>query len=152
MECLKHIIPNFTSDTLGFPSRVSDDTVLQLVTQDGDKFAFSEERRLFYVALTRAKLNVTLLTVRGRYSPFLVELINDQLIDLRNPDGSIETNMRCPVCHKANLLKLNGTYGVFYGCARHPECRYTQNGTETNLTLMFNLRRSLKRRQLNSKE
>lgn len=146
------IVPNFTSDTLGFPSKVSDDTVLQLVTQDGETFTFSEERRLFYVALTRAKLNVTLLTVKGKFSPFLVELIEDHLVDLRNPDGSIETNIRCPVCYKANLLKLNGKYGVYYGCARYPECRYTQNGTETNLTLMFNLRRSQKKRLLRSKE
>ena len=39
-----------------------------------EKFPFAEERRLFYVALTRAKKKVFLLTVRADISPFIEEI------------------------------------------------------------------------------
>ena len=37
-------------------------------------FAFSEERRLFYVAMTRARKKVLFLTVKDKESPFILEL------------------------------------------------------------------------------
>ena len=42
----------------GFPSQMTDDAVLELVQPPaGDRaFPFAEERRLFYVALTRARI------------------------------------------------------------------------------------------------
>jgi DNA helicase-4 len=58
------ILPRITSETLGFLGRVIDDPVLQLAMPGADGFEFSEDRRHFYVALTRAKLasNVRRLT------------------------------------------------------------------------------------------
>jgi DNA helicase-4 len=43
------ILPRMTSETLGFPSRVSDDPVLQLAMPGGDGYEFSEERGLLPV-------------------------------------------------------------------------------------------------------
>ena len=68
------LIPRMTSETLGFPSRVSDDPVLQLAMPGGDSFEYAEERRLFYVALTRARKSITIFTISHKESPFISEL------------------------------------------------------------------------------
>jgi DNA helicase-4 len=39
----------------GFSSQIEDDPVLQIFGRKTDTYPFAEERRLFYVALTRAK-------------------------------------------------------------------------------------------------
>ena len=48
------------------------------VKTDNEQFTFAEERRVFYVALTRTKNHVYLLTNRDEKerSPFLMELYN----------------------------------------------------------------------------
>ena len=46
----------------GFPSEIEDDPVLQLVMPKPERFAHAEERRLFYVALTRARSKAFLLS------------------------------------------------------------------------------------------
>lgn len=57
------ILPNVTSGTYGFPSTIQDDPVLALAMAEADDYPHAEERRLFYVALTRARRQVTLLSV-----------------------------------------------------------------------------------------
>lgn len=95
-------IINCRDTTLGFPSRVEEDGLAGLVRElailklsnnkdtggrfqffsdfiqrrklrDSD-FAFAEERRLFYVAMTRARKKVLFLTVKDKESPFILEL------------------------------------------------------------------------------
>lgn len=75
------LIPRMLSSTYGFPSEIVDDPVLGLVMSDADRFPHGEERRLFYVALTRARKAVTLMTVRGRESSFVAELAKDGLLE-----------------------------------------------------------------------
>lgn len=58
----------------GFPA-IQDDNLLVDLRQNGDDgFPFAEERRLFYVALTRARERVFLLTHATRPSAFVIEL------------------------------------------------------------------------------
>ena len=40
---------------MGFPSRIQDAPILSLLLGTTDTYPFAEERRLFYVALTRAR-------------------------------------------------------------------------------------------------
>ena len=82
------ILPRVTSETLGFPSRVSDDPVLKLAMPRGDDFEYAEERRLFYVALTRAKLTATLVTIAHKQSPFVIELVKEQQVQFFDTNGS----------------------------------------------------------------
>ena len=49
------------------------DFLLERKPSDSD-FAFSEERRLFYVAMTRARKKILFLTVKDKESPFILEL------------------------------------------------------------------------------
>ncbi|HEX7324447.1 MAG TPA: UvrD-helicase domain-containing protein [Rhodanobacteraceae bacterium] len=60
---------------LSFPSTREDDTLLTLAMPDLDPFPYGEERRLFYVALTRARRGVTMFTIKGQRSPFLSEVV-----------------------------------------------------------------------------
>ena len=48
------MMPNPTTGTYGFPSDIAGDPVLHLAMPSPDTFTHAEERRLFYVALTRA--------------------------------------------------------------------------------------------------
>ena len=65
---------------LGFPCNISDDCLIRLLLKGEEDFPYSEERRLFYVALTRAKKEVFLMVDMLRISPFLREL--DGFVDL----------------------------------------------------------------------
>ncbi len=120
------ILPSMTSEALGFPSKVVDDPVLQLAMPDGDSFENAEERRLFYVALTRAKTSVTLITIARKESAFITELVKDHQLEMRNLDGSESLSEICPTCQEGFLVKRNGKYGPFYGCSRFPRCDHTK--------------------------
>ena len=117
------IIPRMTAETMGFPSRIEDDPVLQLAMPSEDAFADAEERRLFYVALTRAKKSVTLVTVTHKESPFITELVKDCKIEVGDLAGSIVASEVCPACQKGFLVQRTGRYGLFMGCSRFPRCQ-----------------------------
>ena len=73
------ILLNNREAKLGFPAHVKDPplkTELIKIAEELrlDQVSVNEERRLFYVALTRAKQQVILLTVDGKESSFIMEL------------------------------------------------------------------------------
>jgi len=71
------IIINLENKLLGFPNQISDSKILRFVSKNKEKVPYSEERRLFYVALTRTKNNVYLLVPKQNESIFVKELIKD---------------------------------------------------------------------------
>nr|WP_315494208.1 UvrD-helicase domain-containing protein [uncultured Rhodoferax sp.] len=120
------ILPRVTSETLGFPSGVADDPVLRLAMPGGDSYEYAEERRLFYVALTRARSTVTLVTVAHKESPFITELVKEHQMGLRKLDGSVGSEELCPKCDKGFMVQRRGKYGLFMGCSAFPKCKHTQ--------------------------
>jgi DNA helicase IV len=120
------LIPRMTSETLGFPSKVADDPVLQLAMPGGDSFEYAEERRLFYVALTRARISVTLFTISHKESPFITELVRDHRFEVKDSDGLVSSNEICPTCGSGFLVQRKGKYGPFMGCSSYPRCRHTR--------------------------
>lgn len=120
------IVPRMTVETLGFPSRIEDDPVLQLAMPSGDSFEDAEERRLFYVALTRARRTVTLITVAGKESPFIAELVRDNRLEVRDLDGDTKASKVCPKCEQGFMVQRSGRYGAFLGCNRFPKCHHTE--------------------------
>ena len=73
------ILLNNREAKLGFPAHVKDTPLktelVKIAEELGlDQASTNEERRLFYVALTRAKKQVILLTVDGKESSFIKEL------------------------------------------------------------------------------
>jgi len=121
------ILPRITSETLGFPSRVADDPVLLLAMPNGDAFENAEERRLFYVALTRARATVTLITIAHKESEFVTELVREYQIPVRMADGTESSSELCSVCGDGFMVPKKGKYGDFFGCSNYPRCRHTRN-------------------------
>lgn len=104
---------------MGFPSRISDAPILQLLLDSSDSYPYSEERRLYYVALTRAKKKVFLITIRNNISPFVEEIKNAYGEQIK------KAQYTCPECGGRLILK-NGKYGKFFGCSNYSKtgCKY----------------------------
>jgi DNA helicase IV len=129
LEADNVIIINAANSLLGFPNRISDDPILSLVLTDQDEFLYAEERRLFYVAITRTK-NVTYILAPDKImSVFVKELTEENGIELKVIEGNttISNNPKCPRCIEGHLeIRENGTNKQkFLGCSNYPLCDYT---------------------------
>ncbi|WP_295550538.1 UvrD-helicase domain-containing protein [uncultured Stenotrophomonas sp.] len=111
-----------------FPSLRSDDPVLSLAMPDGDTYPLSEERRLFYVALTRARRSVAMFTLQGKHSPFLDELVRDGAAEVTTISGAAINEERCPVCKVGVFVDRTGPHGAFRSCSSYPLCHNKPKG------------------------
>ena len=68
------IVLNLENTKYGFPNQIKEQKVLSLISESAS-FPFDEERRLFYVALTRTKKDVYLLVNKKKPSIFIRELL-----------------------------------------------------------------------------
>jgi len=110
-------------DRGGFPSVKEDDPLLRLAMPEDDPYPFAEERRLFYVALTRARGSVVLVTRRGRESPFIAELLESGVLDPVEADEDAPSPaIVCPSCGMGVMVERTGPYGAFLACNRFPAC------------------------------
>ncbi len=105
-----------------FPSLRADDPVLSLAMPDGDTYPLSEERRLFHVALTRARRSVAMFTLQGKHSPFLDELVKDGAVEVTAISGAAISEERCPACKVGVFVDRNGPHGAFRSCSSYPLC------------------------------
>lgn len=115
-------IINNKKSRMGFPSKIQDAAILNLLLDNCDQYPYAEERRLFYVALTRAKKKAFLVTVKNQESEFAMELKERYGEELKREQWE------CPLCG-GKLLKKSGPYGEFYGCSnyRNLGCKYKRN-------------------------
>lgn len=142
------IVPGLISGVLGFPSEVADDPVLQLAMPNSDGFSDAEERRLFYVALTRARQSVTLITQIGRESNFITELVRDYELKVTDASGATSDVVACPECGLGFMALRKGVYGEFLGCSCYPKCRHTSNIAEQMLERSKLIQRGFTRKSL----
>ncbi len=101
---------NNKSGSYGFPSLREESPVIPMLL-GGEDTQLDEERRLFYVAMTRANRALYILTYDGHESIFYRELFG----------GSIPITVDvgyCPVCG-GKLVLRDGKYGTFYGCSNY---------------------------------
>lgn len=128
------IIVNGRDDIYGFPSKIEDDPVLNYVIKTDHVIEYAEERRLFYVALTRTKNRVYIVVPEEHPSEFVLELIRDYgniRLDgniVLNPDRKVEAK-RCPICGYPMQLRYKKDYGLrLYICSNEPEiCDFMTN-------------------------
>ena len=126
LEADNVIVLNFKNDKLGFPNQIADDKVLNLVLTNAETYRFAEERRLFYVAITRTKNRTFVLTDNDSPSPFFKEFSESNnvcFISITKPKNDSKTN--CPRCKTGKLLKVEHNGIFFVGCSNYPNCDYT---------------------------
>ncbi len=122
------ILINADDSRIGFPNKMEDDELLDLVLSHKSEFEYAEERRLWYVALTRTRTYTFIIANTNNPSIFLEE-IKDQCLVL-NQDFAPEereTEISCPRCKTGRLvLRNNGSDdSKFFGCSNYPYCSYS---------------------------
>jgi DNA helicase-4 len=110
----------------GVPSQIEDDELLNLVMPQPETFEYAEERRLFYVALTRASRGVFLLTNSREPSRYIRELSEIAGDNLRFETIDGETLQQCPACRAGHMVERTGPANRrFLGCSQFPNCDHT---------------------------
>ncbi|MDR2282211.1 MAG: UvrD-helicase domain-containing protein [Sphingobacterium sp.] len=114
------ILMNCETGKYGFPAELSDDSILKLLLTGEDTYANGEERRAFYVAMTRTKERIYFLADKNRQSKFLRELYGDYV-------GTPLSQAHCPHCDgelrfikdisvRTGISKMFGCVNFKYGC------------------------------------
>ncbi|WP_337753040.1 UvrD-helicase domain-containing protein [Coprobacter fastidiosus] len=101
------ILLQCNKDTYGFPSLVSDDPVLNYVLTKSDQFPYGEERRLFYVAITRAKMKTFVLYDKRFPSVFVDEFLHPEKLSEESYVKHPNANKRWTRSADQFLLKLH---------------------------------------------
>lgn len=132
LEADNSILLNAQNSKSGFPNKMVDDPLLSWVLTKSDRFEFAEERRLFYVAITRTKNTTYILAPENKQSHFVKELKSNYDVSVEPAGQSVQTNPQCPRCQTGHLLLRgnNGKYGSFLGCTNYPQCGYTLKNTD----------------------
>jgi DNA helicase-4 len=135
LEASNIIIINLTNDIKGFPNQIASDPILNFVQTEPDEFAFSEERRLFYVALTRTQRKTYLIAPEQRQSVFVKELLEAYEIEAimsGDEEHNLSNSPKCPKCLKGDLLLRTNeqTNSKFIGCSNYPFCDKTFSNVE----------------------
>ncbi|WP_430438546.1 UvrD-helicase domain-containing protein [Phocaeicola vulgatus] len=100
------ILLQCNKDTYGFPSLVSDDPVLNYVLTKSDQYPYGEERRLFYVAITRAKMKTLVLYDKRFPSVFVDEFLHPEKVSEESYVKHPNANKRWTRGADQFLLKL----------------------------------------------
>ena len=125
------VVLGLCSGRYGFPAEIADDPLLDLVLAAPEGYPHAEERRLLYVAITRARRQVFLLADGGPPSVFATELMDggyDVTVFGRRPDADVA----CAVCVEGRLERRENARdgSVFYGCSNWPLCEHRQRACQ----------------------
>lgn len=135
------ILVNCSQGGYGFPSTISDDPILGYLLSKPEDYPYAEERRLFYVALTRAKKHVHILYDKDSPSPFINELSGELNHEVGAP------NLPCPMCQNGYLRTASegetpyNRWRLYLCSNRTAGCRYrwfVNFNDERNLVHEFN--------------
>ena len=128
------IIINCINGTFGFPSKIQNDPVMKHVLIEDKSYDFAEERRLFYVAMTRTKNRVFCVAPQKFPSEFLVEINKEYEKVVKHGEWEEEVITRnyrktCPICGYPLQYKYKPAYGLRLNiCTNDPEiCGFMTN-------------------------
>ena len=113
---------NNNSGKYGFPSIREEPMIISMLL-GGYNSQIEEERRLFYVAMTRAKETAYIISHKGHQSIFFKELFP------RVDDYGKKIEMTCPLCGGVMVLRTSYSGHMFYGCSNYHSkgCKFTRN-------------------------
>ena len=128
------ILIDVKSGFKSFPSeRESDEIIEMMLPKEENAIRYAEERRLMYVALTRAKKEMWIEADNNDISFFVEELKKDKfqtrilnLTNFQDKYGVLKKKLKCPICGDGDIIERSNLKGeVFYGCNNYPTCTYT---------------------------
>nr|WP_082708682.1 UvrD-helicase domain-containing protein [Marinobacterium profundum] len=127
------IILGLESGKHGFPSEKLTHPLLEALLPAAEPYEFAEERRLFYVSLTRARHRVFLVCDMVTASKFVIELQRDQYpIELNEFETSLAQRLyeaiKCSRCETGSMVARRSTFGDFFGCSNYPRCDHREKG------------------------
>ena len=132
------VIINAMNSVYGFPAKICDDPIMKLVVKSDNSIEYAEERRLFYVAMTRTKNRVYIVVPEQRPSRFVVELVKDYPQNIQ-VNGKLDINIkdspdiamikRCPACGYPLQYRHRKSFGLkLWICTNEPEiCDFMTN-------------------------
>jgi DNA helicase-4 len=116
------VLIGLRSGERGFPCQIENDPVLDLVKAKNESFPNAEERRLFYVAITRALKHVYLVVDEPfSVSTFVTEIENNGY-EINTTGQKLKRSINCPVCTTGFIVR-NEVRG-WYECSNSPYCSY----------------------------
>ncbi|PLW83298.1 helicase IV [Kineobactrum sediminis] len=119
------ILAGFRQGRFGFPSENRTEEPVEALLPSLDGFSYSEERRLMYVALTRARKKSYIVTDPLAPSVFVEELMVGGDVDIRSPrfHEAYRASYKCPDCIDGYLVKRYKYGKTYYTCNGYPGCR-----------------------------
>lgn len=119
----------------GFPSEKQTHPLLDALLPTAEPHPHAEERRLLYVAITRARHRVYLIADMAVASEFVIELIDQQYpVELNEFPVSLSQQLfqliNCSKCKTGTLIGRNGPHGAFFGCSKFPLCNHKERGCQ----------------------
>lgn len=125
------ILLNCNEGTLGFPANIADDAILKYVLSEPDQFQYSEERRIFYVAITRAKYHTFVLYDTRKPSTFVLEMTKRPIV--KHSSEQIDDKDLCPRCRcgkvmvaKRGIASNGNPYNVLICSNKKYGCEYQE--------------------------
>lgn len=139
------IVVGMDSGMRGFPNYGGEDPLISVFLPPGDEYANSEERRVMYVAITRAREKVFLVSQSVQPSSFIAEI--EEIcgsLDIKFNNVVLREDVvgPCPECLSKGLVegRWRGAlvrrvrskpppYSIFLGCTNFGKglCNYTSN-------------------------
>ena len=150
LECDFIILLNCNGGMVGFPSQISDSPVLKYVLSEPDAYAFSEERRVFYVGITRAKKHTWVLYDINNPSTFVKEFVSS-LEPVSHPYLDIPESELCPKCRCGRIkvakkgIAVNGNPFTVYCCTNE---KYGCDFLETKFVNLNSTHRTPRKKKL----
>ena len=128
------VLLGLTNGAHGFPSKKTTHPLLEYLLPPAEDFPFAEERRLFYVAITRARERVYLIVDMLEASEFIVELIKEDY-PLEEKEFKVSLvqelfqKINCIKCVTGSMLfrKNKRSDNSFLGCSNYPLCKNTED-------------------------
>ena len=127
LEADNVVLVNFENSTLGFPNKIADDPILELVLTTSDAYPYAEERRLLYVALTRTRNRTFVLVNEKKPSQFMKDFPPSKSVFILSSKKEQGHQISCPRCKTGHLItrKNSSNNHYFVSCSNYPRCQYT---------------------------
>lgn len=119
------ILIGFFQGKSGFPNENRNEAIIEALLPSLDSYPHSEERRLFYVGITRARHKSYIIADPTAPSDFITELLAPKY-ELNIVSKTFQEKYRkifkCPNCQDGYLRLINGKFSEFYACSTRLGC------------------------------